>query len=604
MKALRCKVYILCPKFSFDESVNLAMYRNFSVISLTGERRAVKGMAPKKASGDVELHTDIRFANVCQEWMDACRQKILERAAMGLFCRTIVDQILVEVGDEIVRAHMDNLAVPWTVQHLLCNIFESVHVAFPSREEELLDDESSDELEHSGCLERIEEPRSIAPDSWSRGTMPRRKKLQLLTATSAADIQQLQTGKIALARKKDGPVARPVTPTNAAQDPDASRPTSATSSRMTGSQTGGVSRPHKPRRSDHSKKRSAQSPNAAQPDAAQAVLTVQQTEEDVRIALKQKEMEARMAALRRQAERLQHQLMDIKPLTPFTTDGNTVIVVNPVTDAMLPPRVEPRVTIDKQDAGGRKQKKGQELQPPPNEDSAHITPDRALSPGLVTEQKKRGPDYSLFYKQEAAAQPMISEFAPAAGVTSKDGEVTKRTELKLPKTRMSRSEYSKLLSTSQTQQVPQQQLGQPLSVAGSSVSTPVSQPLSPLAKPGKGRRSNAGSASSTPALQPALHYEEGALVFPDAILELGQRALTPQPTATRPKYPKAQSPKKRENPQRLSRPSSSMSMSALSDTAAIIASRKSLQRNRLRKATMVEDDVSRDFVEDLETSET
>jgi hypothetical protein len=47
-----------------------------------------------------------------------------------------------------------------------------------------------------------------------------------------------------------------------------------------------------------------------------------------------------------------------------------------------------------------------------------------------------------------------------------------------------------------------------------------------------------------------------------------------------------------------------MSMSALSDTAAIIASRKSLQRNRLRKATMVEDDVSRDFVEDLETSET
>lgn len=225
-------------------------------------------------------------------------------------------------------------------------------------------------------------------------------------------------------------------------------------------------------------------------------------------------------------------------------------------------------------------------------------------------------DYSQFYQQEAQTQPMIGEFAPAAGVATKEGEVVRRTELSMPKMRMTKGEFGKLLQ--QQNSVAAQQAA--AKEHAEAVETPLPSSPAPQAKKtpaggagiggGSKQGSVAAAASSIPpptTVGPSsLHMTKESTVMLD---NAPQRTLTPQPTATRPAYlrsgSRAATPAgttDAQNSSSVSRPASVMAQARLQAQAMALAAEKhrSASRQRMERATAAEDETAQDFLSTLE----
>lgn len=253
---------------------------------------------------------------------------------------------------------------------------------------------------------------------------------------------------------------------------------------------------------------------------------------------------------------------------------------------------------------------------------------------MVSSPQNQAPlkvDLTLYYTQEAQVQPMIPTFAPAAGVATKDGENVKRTELKVPKSRMTKLDYSKLIAGGGGGGTGSNSSGPSLdaaNLAAQGASSP-DAPVSPtLGSPGTGRRATVhtgsrkrdggvGSVDTIAATPPPPHLSLGANVqtqqqqqqrpgTADSMLEPPSRLLTPQPTAARPKHIRHQSPSRDNSKRGDSAARNAAARSASTDLMSSKARNVERQAKLLRSAMHVnaaremEDETARDFINSLE----
>lgn len=662
--------------------------------------------------------------------MDATRHRVLEQAFATLDCRRIVDSILLDVDDEIVRMHVDHMTVPWTVQSVLTDLFESIEVAFAEREDILEDDVDWDDADHADVIETLEEPSPIPSDPWCRGMMHKRRPIPLPSMqNSGAPLGNLsmsqQLGASVMAHVQGGGTAAPsksgtspnrggaknggssgsVKPVNPVLSNSSGlndsfaaefggRPGSASSSaqgsRMSGqggfrgprlnvprnrpqsrpsgrssvtgdrldshrsnsdtaSQAPANSSPNaKPERGGRRGKQLAAGAASAGGSAANGHSTPQGTkftEEELHILKKQKETQNRMLQLRRIADKVDHQLSDIKAQSPFVVDGatHTVIPVQLVDPMTLPARQELKVMVEKELSGkaAARAAAAAAAAAAANQDISGVSTIRSATPGGGQRTRGQTPsvgtrgnagllasplsqvptkvDLTLYYTQEAQVQPMISVFPPAAGVATKDGENVKRTELKVPKSKMSRLEYSKLLAGgASASSDPAPTGGQ--GAAGSGADAPVSPPLtSPATRrqsvQGAKKFKEGASVDTNAATPPPPNLSLGGNVAqqPQAgrpntaqsMLDQPSRVLTPQPTASRPQHIRHQSPT-RDNPKRAE--SAARNAAARQRTADLQAAknqnaeRKQQLRSKMSTTAVqhAEDETARDFLNSLE----
>ena len=66
-------------------------------------------------------------------------------------CRAIADEVVAATQADIVRAHMDEIAVPWTTQSVLTDIIEALALVFVDREETIVDIVSSSSTAPAGA---------------------------------------------------------------------------------------------------------------------------------------------------------------------------------------------------------------------------------------------------------------------------------------------------------------------------------------------------------------------------------------------------------------------------------------------------------------------
>ena len=212
---------------------------------------------------------------------------------------------------------------------------------------------------------------------------------------------------------------------------------------------------------------------------------------------------------------------------------------------------------------------------------------------------------------------MISEdFAPAAGVASRCGDVVKRTELQNPKSRLTRLEFQKhLLAQRGTAEHNaaevegnEPNLTQPKLVGGDATKTRrSSKPMTSAGASGTIERSATPPATRPPSggTSQQHHGQAGPAHVRSTIIDRpGSTNATPQPVATMPQRaatPDSAMVKPTRVPAQRTRPSSSLLMSELQEAHRRQAATPQAFRTRpaVTVPESVGDDVSREFLASL-----
>ena len=537
------------------------------------------------------------------------RSDFVANVEAAIECRAIVERVVLEVDEEIVLAHMDHMAVPWAIEGVITDLFEALHVAFVEREERSKDSSTLDD-EFDAAM-GIPEPSTVPSDSWSRGAIPKRKQLvfdapkDMLNATTSSD-RLKQT----LRRGKDSSI-RPVTPsmfggpTPDDNSPAGKRPTTSSEisagehsspslrvSRTIVRQNSTAASPASPAAGGNV---TSNTENVSQPMSARPV----QSEEELRLLREAKEVAEKMKELKRTANRVDHALHDMKASTPFVVDKDSVLVVNPIDPAKLPPREEPKIAIDRNPDTVQGKKKGQPLTP--GLAAPQAVPNRVTTPstGLGgVRAKNSGLSAKQFYNEEAVTQPMISNVQPAAGVASREGEglflVVKKSELKIPKSKMTKGEFNKVLQAQRGVELPtaqpEEENSESTPAAAAAAASTTGKKLAPLDKA-------APAATSTGVASP-----QQSAKAPQPVQGAHDPELTPQPTAARPTRgttPASGGHRKLLEPQRHRvRPSSSASGVAL----PLERPPSRAKTPQVHVANELFDETARDFLESITSS--
>jgi hypothetical protein len=168
----------------------------------------------------------------------------------------------------------------------------------------------------------------------------------------------------------------------------------------------------------------------------------------------------RMRALRAMSDSVHKQLASLKTgkdAASFVVDGAThrVVEVLQVDAKSLPPhRAEPRVAVagDENDAAllAAAQQAAADAQAAETGGRASRAGQRGTTPAGKHRKPRTGEPSSSFWQPEPNTNPMITNVTPSAGVTHRDGDVVKHTELKPPKARITRNEYQKMVTLQAT----------------------------------------------------------------------------------------------------------------------------------------------------------
>lgn len=174
--------------------------------------------------------------------------------------------------------------------------------------------------------------------------------------------------------------------------------------------------------------------------------SIQMSREEAEYVQEQTEEQQKRAEIRSLSEKISKQIEELKT-KDFVVDSvsGRVLPLKQIDPKAIPSRkVElrfsvPSATIHATD----------DLLKPPRAPS--------ISKGKANVKRPKR-DAAEFCQEEATYGPMIDGFVPTGGVSVKDGEVAKRNELKLPKNKLSRAEYRKLVESnlSEAQQATQQ----------------------------------------------------------------------------------------------------------------------------------------------------
>lgn len=363
-------------------------------------------------------------AEIQETWSDVCRGEDL--------CRGIVEDIVAATEPDIVQAHLDDQCIPWTVQGVLTDLIESLGLAFVDREVECGDAVAFDEAAvtelHIDTRMTVPEPPLVPADSWCRASIQQRRRI---TKPKSEEPETPHDDDRAIgAARHAATFRRSLAGSSAnATDPAAKSSALKSSADVAASATN-VAKPSKAR---------ARLPSTTEaPKDGDTVDDSHDAEAGSVLAALHEHMN-RMKQLRTISDSVSKQLATVKPgAQSFVVDGttHTVVQVQSLDGKSLPPsRAEMKFSeVDAVD-----------------QDDGSVAPQAIKKPERAEPKRKpKKEDASSFWQPERTTNPMISDVPPAAGVTHRMGDVVRHADLKPPRTRLSRSEFNKMLALQQT----------------------------------------------------------------------------------------------------------------------------------------------------------
>ena len=345
---------------------------------------------------------------------------------------SLMQDVVNEATELMISQHLDRVAVPYTVRCVTAEMLDFIHCAFVGQDNGGVRSDGSTHGSH---------PSAITVDSWARGAVEVKTK-------KPEDVK--------------APVQAP-----AGENPNASRRLRSTTSMQNidktlkkyGERTGdkdhadlGMTvRTKGPAKSKKNAAGASADDSASQ--AGQEQNQTQMTPEEQEYANKMKAEQKKKAETRQLAEKLTKQMEELKNVKDVIVDGATgrVIAVKPfdAKQGATSRKAEPKFNVPSQH---------EPVVDPATEKPAKPAPKRGAA-GPSGRRSKR--DGSEFVQEENPYGPMVEGVQPSGGVVVKEGDSTKRGDLKVPKTKITRAEYKKMVDASNTAVEPTDDDGKP-----------------------------------------------------------------------------------------------------------------------------------------------
>jgi hypothetical protein len=336
----------------------------------------------------------------------------------------------------------------------------------------------------------VAEPGLVPADSWCRASMQQRRRLidrRPSGAPAAADTAAPAEGADRLKPSAHG-VLRRGGSRSAAGSAGSRKESSADLGNTTRSSVSGTPTPSpedlaaesakKPRSAAGGKKVSVNAKasvghdNAGVPAGSPGASSLGRStggeeggEEEERLLRSVEASMSRMRKLKEMSENVHKQLLALKSgkdAPSFVVDGAThkVVEVLAVDPRALPQRTEPRVTVP-----GERDAQLDDAAPASRGGGSRLG---ARTPADRAKARRKDETGAAFWQAEPNTNPMVRDVVPAAGVTHRDGDNVTHTDLKQPKTRVTRQEYAKMVSLQATTAQAQAALEEALAGVGTS----------------------------------------------------------------------------------------------------------------------------------------
>jgi hypothetical protein len=359
--------------------------------------------------------------NVLGDVREAVMQENIGESVVGSLMNDIVNQST----ELMINNHLDRVAIPYTVRCVTSEILDFLHCAFVGQDTgKVVSDGWSD-----GGLADV-----VQIDTWARGTIDVKVKKQLTTPVPGSEVNQ--SALLGATTRSTRRLPSSLSQSKAQLKANEDKAKLAADSKSLRGLNSTVSNVKLRKKSVVATEEEALTANGgAPPKENSAILSPDEEEYANQVKLEQK----KKAETRQLAERITKQLEEMKNVSDVVVDSNSgkVIAVkafdvkNAVSRKAEPKFVVPTQAevvdlVPKEKAGPRKGGAGG-----PNANQA----------------KKPRRDGSEFVQEESAYGPMVEGVLPSGGVTVKEGETTKKGDLKVPKTKLSRTEYKKLVDS-------------------------------------------------------------------------------------------------------------------------------------------------------------
>ena len=373
--------------------------------------------------------------------MAEIRDSVLdENSGEELVCSLMKD-VVEEATELMINKHLDRVAIPYTVRCVTREMMDFIHCAFVGQDR--------GDVRTDGWMGG-RNPNAIAVDSWARGAVDVKVKPRVNNATGPLGHTRLSRAEDSLlgATRRSAPKGSNVGEKKNTKF-DQQRGDSQESSRnhhaegALGGRSKSVVNIGALKKKAGGAKKGDTDPNASSEGAegSDDGNGVQQSQEEVDYTNKVKAELKKRQETKQLSDRLSKQMEDMKNVKDIVVDGTTgrVIAVK---------QFDGRAAAAS-DKGSRKAEMKFQVAPDAEAPVSRAQPTiRRAIPGMGGGQRKRG-DGSAFVQEENQHGPMIEGVMPSGGVVVKEGDATRRQDLKVPKTKLTRAEYKKMVDTIQ-----------------------------------------------------------------------------------------------------------------------------------------------------------
>lgn len=372
--------------------------------------------------------------------LESVRHSTVECLEAESAATDVVEAVVEQATQQMISNHLDRLAIPYTVRCVVKETLDFIQTAFVGQDTGRI-------AEDHWHVDPMATP--VVIDPWARGAVSvAAKKPVDITLAQQLSAQQ-GSGNLARARSTAVPPARAGAGAKAAggragqaaASPAAAGAAGPSSHASPSAGTGGARRAGGTKRAkgdatsggaDNADGKSGGTPASG----STPVMSPEEAEYAAKVRAEQKQR----AETRALAEKVSKGIDDVKQGN-FTVDGTTgkVITLHHFDGAAA----NAKRTDTKFNVGAAPTEPLAPVKAPPGKPSGNST-----RPGGKPRQRR--PEAAEFFTEEASYGPMIDALQPSGGVAVRDGETTKKADLKLPKSKVSRSEFQKLMASQPT----------------------------------------------------------------------------------------------------------------------------------------------------------
>lgn len=358
--------------------------------------------------------------NVLGDVREAVIHENIGESVVGSLMNDIVNQST----ELMINNHLDRVAIPYTVRCVTSEILDFLHCAFVGQDTgKVVSDGWSD-----GGLADV-----VQIDTWARGTIDVKVKKQLTTPIPGGEVNQ--SALLGATTRSTRRLPSSLSQSKAQLKGGDDKAKLASDNKSIRGLNSTVSNVKLRKKSVVATEEEAPTANGGGPPKENsAILSPDEEEYANQVKLEQK----KKAETRQLAERITKQLEEMRNVSDVVVDSNSgkVIAVKAfdVKNAVSR-KAEPKFTVPSQ---------AEVVDLVPKEKPG---PRKGGAGPNANQAKKPRRDGSEFVQEESAYGPMVEGVLPSGGVTVKEGETTKKGDLKVPKTKLSRTEYKKLVDS-------------------------------------------------------------------------------------------------------------------------------------------------------------